>query len=829
MTHDVNAQIALAIRNLSERLLETRSRYSKHTNAERWSSMLMAGAELLPGIGHARWEAEVHPVIAPLAQAWDNEMRGVPRAWYSAELIAAHAPLVALCRIISISYDDPLSADPAALAALLASPHLGSIHTLDLLSISLPGDRLDALLAHKLSGLTSLNLYGCELGDAEIARMVAHEALWTGLRHVDLSQNKLRAAGAQALADCPHLAGLETLKLGNNPLGNAGRVALGLSPHLSQRAKSSARAIAAPAAAAPVSDAGARDVFGDVRSILQQPPSAHGWALLCDRVDRIDPERARQEAIPYAAQSMSAWPAALRPLPKVWLDQLAAGQAPPAGAQLARALVVDGKLLSAQRAALLATWAQQTGIAHLKVQGSSPSLKGLQALFAQPLPALRALELDCTLPDNLLTSGALERAELTLRELMLCGVPTMYDAEEEIKRLRSWEALSQLETFTLRSGSSRNNALRWLAESPWWRALRSLTLEQIPLSAIDQRALLGRGDDPGWTRLEQLTMPMLPAQGITSSELADLAQRMPTLQSLTFDVGEGEALWNVLSSPWPALREIIMFSLPTDEEYGRRLTTWELPTLRRLRVESYARSHAALGRSSPETLLRSPATAQLEALHLDYGALDGARAPAVMALLPTTLVELDLRNNPLGPEGARALASRDLPLLRSLTLHDVVIPREGMDALYAASWWPQLEHLELVQPYGEGALETMAGRLPPGLKTLILRRAELSDDRWRALLQAGLPTSLESITLAQSSLSTKGLKALCDQLPSTPRLHTLDLRYNTLTAKSIEPLLTSPQLTQLAILELDGNRLGFTGKERLMTSPATPLYAKGAI
>jgi hypothetical protein len=828
-TADEQSQRVIA--QLTKRLDET-SIAAHRTPQEQWTGLMTMAAALLPEIGQQRWTGEVMPAISARLRRWDDQPRQIPRTWHSAALLDANAPLVALCDALSIHGDDPRAPDHAALGALLASPHLSHIRDLNICDVLLAGDGIDALLGHRMGALRALTLDGCGIGDGEIARMVAHAPLWSGLRYVALPHNRLREASAQALADCPHLAGLETLDLTKNPLGKAGRIALGLSPHLSQRAKISAHAIAAPAPVEPVSAADAREVFGDVRSILQQAPSAHGWALLCDRIDRMDPERANHEAIPYALRGLDGWPDTLRVSPNVWTDSIAAG-ALPAGAELTRALTLDGKALNTQRAANLARWAEQAPIARLRIQGGSVSYKALMALLNNASwPALRALECDCELPPATFTALKIGAQHLAIEALSLRGVPSEYASAsvEEVTALAKSPIVRGLRTLRLGISAQRSEPLVALRDAPWWWQLEELELRAYVLQPEQQRALLGRGEDPGWERLHTLKLGNFPATNTRAVEFADIAQRMPALRTLGIHLLPVEPIWRILNAPWPALDTVVLERIPSDDPASiKGFTGWELPTLRHLDLQFTSFGDIRTSHGAPHAILSSPAASALETLVLRGGYMDDARLPIVCAHLPATLTALTIAQNDLGPEGARSLATRPLPALRSLSLHNISSPREGMDALYAASWWPQLEHLALHSAREVRSLETMAGRLPPGLKTLSLHGSLQSEELLLALLKGGLPATLESLTLSQCSMSSKGLKALCDQLPALPRLHTLDLRDNTMNHKAILPLLSSPQLAQLAILELDGNRLGFQGKKLIMDSPTVPLYTKGAI
>ena len=56
-------------------------------------------------------------------------------------------------------------------------------------------------------------------------------------------------------------------------------------------------------------------MFGELRSLLQQDPSAHVWARLCGLLRRWpDTPRLREQVIPYAQERLAGWSDALRVL-----------------------------------------------------------------------------------------------------------------------------------------------------------------------------------------------------------------------------------------------------------------------------------------------------------------------------------------------------------------------------------------------------------------------------------------------------------------------------------------------------------------------------------
>jgi WD40 repeat protein len=64
------------------------------------------------------------------------------------------------------------------------------------------------------------------------------------------------------------------------------------------------------------------DVFGDIRSALQQEPSRAAWGQLCTLLDKIDDAVLEDELLPYLRDHLRRWPHIERPMPDRWWQQL---------------------------------------------------------------------------------------------------------------------------------------------------------------------------------------------------------------------------------------------------------------------------------------------------------------------------------------------------------------------------------------------------------------------------------------------------------------------------------------------------------------------------
>jgi uncharacterized protein (TIGR02996 family) len=119
---------------------------------------------------------------------------------------------------------------PSAAAALAASV----ITKLESLSIGpvIGAAGAEALAAWPgLAGVTELNLHGNEIGSVGVEFLCSSKYLGR-LVSLTLSGNQIEAPGVRAIARTERLAGLKVLRLQNNPLGNRGIEELASSPHL---------------------------------------------------------------------------------------------------------------------------------------------------------------------------------------------------------------------------------------------------------------------------------------------------------------------------------------------------------------------------------------------------------------------------------------------------------------------------------------------------------------------------------------------------------------------------------------------------------------------
>jgi hypothetical protein len=800
----------------------------------RWGDVLtLVEAELAVRVpeGHAALLAEVDAALKP----WSIVERQLPLEWESIARMDAQASPLSLCRMWTLGAESPAFKDPELLAGLLQRPELAGLLRLALSGVSPRAAHLDALAAHRPASITTLLIQDCALGLAGARALCERPGLFVGLDGLVLPNNKLNAEAAQALAECPHLAGLSELNLRENPIGVEGRIALGRSPHLSDAAKRSAKAIASAQVELAPATEDAREVFGELRSVLQQAPSAHGWARLCDVVARIDPERATHETIPYVEGGLSAWPAAQRPLLAAWKDQIMLGGDVPPAARMARAITLDGVGLNAKVAGRLGAFAAQAGIERLELSAGNPSDKALRALLEAPgFTSLRELAYDYIV-DEVMCAQLFMRGPHRFDRLEIRSI--VHDsASSKIDALLSSEATDGLRAFGVEYGDGRSASLARLPMASWWWGLEELRVGggrwdgTMPLAAM-----FGAASDPVWERLAALRIHQLTAHNAQREERSwfdgdALTARMPALRALRLDrVPREDVFWSWLPSLSWQLEALTLSGVSYDDpSIIAQVDRAAGGALRTLSLSFLSAGHHIRGANTvAPALMRASCWRGLTGLTLTQLGLSDAQLGALIEALPDTLESLVLGSAELGELSARAMASRAWPALRVLSCDDMALAPGTMEILSGASWWGQLEELSLGQ-YGaeQDSLLGLEELLPVGLRRLSLM--DLGEPMLLRALEGGLPPTLESLTLRRM-VASKSVVALVKALPDLARLHTLDLEDNSVTAKAVAGFLASPRLLQLPLVKLGTNRLGRPGKQLVLDCPDASIALKSSL
>jgi hypothetical protein len=200
--------------------------------------------ELLDELGDDEVRAFHDELEIELAAHWSPELRVAPPRWASRLRVEGWEPRVELCRALDLSRTqahDELwraldAADAAGITQLdvaycgldgMAAPDLTRrLMRLAVTRLRLDGNPIGIAIAEVLQlsiggSLTSLAASGCQIGDAELAALVA-EGVALGLRELSLSVNYLSMRGVEHLARVPGLDGVRRLGLAGNKFLAAG-------------------------------------------------------------------------------------------------------------------------------------------------------------------------------------------------------------------------------------------------------------------------------------------------------------------------------------------------------------------------------------------------------------------------------------------------------------------------------------------------------------------------------------------------------------------------------------------------------------------------------
>ena len=439
--------------------------------------------------------------------------------------------------------------------------------------------------------------------------------------------------------------------------------------------------------------------FGELRSLLNQPPSELGWRRVCWFLERAwtthRPEATRSW-LPYAESHLESWPDALRRCPTRWARHLIVEPDFEPGRLVRQLRVMGLRGDQARLGRLLESpcWPGLTaleaprqrlddgalgrllerappGLVRLDLSENELTCDGVEALLSSPVgPQLRALDLSNTRVGISLSLASLRHHAPPLEALALrdCAAPP-----DELARLpEALPALARLEVH----GNGLHNHLCLLCERAPCDQLRHLGLGDNDLSQRDLRAL-GRSELLGQLR---------------SLDLSDNALWLVDVREL-------------FEGPHFGQLESLDLHLNHLQEGDLREL---LPQARLRRLRRLNLAVNWLGPASARALARAEGLERLEALDLSsnnlgaLGAQELARAPRVPGL-----VELGLGYNELGPEGARALARGELAAqLRRLRLPHNKLRDQGVAELFGIRSRLRLQILEL----GTNQLTTQAAQ-----------------------------------------------------------------------------------------------------------------------
>lgn len=441
--------------------------------------------------------------------------------------------------------------------------------------------------------------------------------------------------------------------------------------------------------------------FGELRSLLEQAPSAQVWTTLCEhcniaargtgrvdtgRVDtgRVDTGRFEAEVLPYVLDRLRGWPDALRIARMDWLDE-AAGQGDHVCLPLVRHINIEPTLRTPKE--LRRMW-HAPGLREATMVSAEDG-----QLNAFSLDMLRGAPITPNLRELRLRAGLIQRKKLGVVS-ELTGLRALHTGSGERPRLllealgehgqlpkmeRIWmgvTALMQEHAALLATCGALEELAIWsnlMIADAGFDAMCDGALASAPLASLN---VGGCGLTlPSFARLAASRWPLRSlywwGNSIGAAELELLAgsRVLDRLQQLNIGDGRmgGGALAPLLSRRGPSsLREL-----------------W------------IARS-GELGAAGMEAGVDGEVLRGLEVLHAEMCRWEERAFPALLAgLSGGSISQLFLRSNNLNDTSAAALAAADLPALRKLDLSSNQLTSVGLTALLSAPWITQLEALDI--------------------------------------------------------------------------------------------------------------------------------------
>lgn len=249
--------------------------------------------------------------------------------------------------------------------------------------------------------------------------------------------------------------------------------------------------------------------FGEIRSLLHQPPSSHSWVSLCEALRAMPADERLDQALSYAESILSRWPDHLRLMPERWMDTI--GPVPsleelhPA-APLARALVFD--VLDDARIDEILLSELVSPLHIISFESSSGFGQRARARLTTLVhsPYLDALAHLSLWGRHLRASGIMALADARwLEQLRSLNLGANYIGDEGLRELLSWTEgrLSGLETLFLAHSDLSDAGARALA----YADLDGLRYLELGENFIGAQGALTLVNALNFTSLEALMLP----------------------------------------------------------------------------------------------------------------------------------------------------------------------------------------------------------------------------------------------------------------------------------------------------------------------------------
>lgn len=236
-------------------------------------------------------------------------------------------------------------------------------------------------------------------------------------------------------------------------------------------------------------------MFGELRSLLQQKPSADAWEQLCHFISEWSAEGFEHDTLPYVLSHLASWPDELRTTPLRWREGLARGANLPF-ASIVR--VLDARRMSLRNEDML-TMGRAPIMKHilgLDLSDNRIGWRGLNHLLEHAPPhKLEALALDRTGIGN--EGLKLLARSPTLSNLRVLSLSGVHMAPSGLEALMQSEHLDALEALVLDDNNLNDRHLASFASSRNFGNLRALFMANNPLRAHDTIRIFRRTNISG--------------------------------------------------------------------------------------------------------------------------------------------------------------------------------------------------------------------------------------------------------------------------------------------------------------------------------------------
>jgi hypothetical protein len=364
-----------------------------------------------------------------------------------------------------------------------------------------------------------------------------------------------------------------------------------------------------------------------------------------------------------------------------------------------------------------------------------------------------------------------------------------------IGALEAAARVAPIRRLTIGSFAEHNQAKGWMARLAELPALAKIRSLEIQLDVSEKEALELLAS-PNLVRLEELRLP-----GCATTRLASALAKSPAcagLRELRLSGGEGIGAEGASAIAGLPLRVLSLY----DQHLGGAgvAAIARMTTLRRLELE-----REPLGVEGARAIANAPALGELRELSISYGEL---REKGLAAIAGATqlgglrVLEIGLGNSFNAKALAAMLDAWSLAGLRGLTVYGP-LRAEGATLLAKSKALGSLESIDVsaasLGDAGAAALARWAGPPPAHVE---LRNSGIGAPGMEALAKGSLLAKVRHLNLAGNQCGGEGGKALAQGSKWLANLRTLRLFYNWMGVNGLRAILEqTPEIERLYLGE----------------------------